>query len=278
LEQLVKLAGAYEDCGNYRRAVALIKKAHDMATAVLGKNYRLSGSFCVDSHLERMARLYMKCGDMDQWVETAHLRYQRLCEQGEENLVVIHSALRGLVDAYEKTGRLQDAANLLEHGCALQVKRDGDRFIGGSGDSKWANDSLLNDLASIYVKLKNYDRAAPLCEKLYAIRQEVYGKEHNKTLNVMSWLAYVYAEAGQNEKALPLQREVYDLRVKVSGEEARATVTAMVNLGAMYEQVGDDLNAVVCLERALQYRSKTLGADHPDTESIRQWIASIQNK
>ena len=278
LEQLTKLAEAYEGCENYQRAVALVKKAHDMATAVLGENYRLSLNFSVKSNLEWLASLYMKSGNIAKWVETAELCYRHVCEQRGEEISEIRGALIGLAHAYKKAGELQKAADLLEHGCDLQVKRDGDSFIGCIDDNKWANDSLLSDLASIYVKLRNYDRAAPLYEKLYAIRQEVYGKEDDKTLNVMAWLAYVYSEAGQIEKALPLQKEVYDLRVKISGEEAKATVTAMVNLGAMYKQAGDDHNAVVYLEQALQYRSKTLGADHPDTENIRQWIAGIQNK
>ena len=277
-EQMLKLSKTYEDCANYTKALELVKKAHDMASTVLGANYQLSVSFSVDGNLERMARLYRQCGNTEQWVKTAEIRYRHLCEQRGEDLTAIQSALQALALAYKETGRLQDAADLLEYALALQIKRDGDHFIGGSGESKWANDYLLNDLVGIYMKLKNYDRAIPLYEKLYAIRQEAYGKEHHKTLLIMGWLAYTYSEAGEIAKALPLQKEVYDLRVKVSGETATHTITALINLGATYEQAGDNPNALSCFEKVLQYRISTLGADHPDTESIRQWISYIQDK
>jgi hypothetical protein len=266
LEGLYNLAHAYERCGNYGRAVELLQKLHKLATTIMGDFYLITMSCNANSVWESLSRCYLLSGDMSKAIEAAEARYQLNDDHNGPESHNTQTALRNLALTYQKAGQLEKAAQALEKAYAVKVAKDGDGFISvRPNGTRWANDSLLEDLVSVYTKLGGNARAVRLGEKLCDVRTEIYGREHSKTLTAMTWLGYLYSQVGQDQKALEITQQVYELRVKVSGEESPATLTVLNNLAVLYGNMGEHQKALTLQQKVYESRRKVQGESHPHT-------------
>ena len=265
-DRLYDLAHAHESCKNYAQAIELLQKLHALATKVLGASYSVTINCNSDSVLESLSRCYLLSGNTDKAIEAAEARYRHNYERNGPKFHGTRSALRTLALTYRLAGKLDKAAEALEIMYADKVAQDGDSFIStGPNGTRRADDTLLEDMVSVYAKLGKNARLVQLCEKLCAVRTEIYGIAHNKTLTAMTWLGYAYREDGQHQKALEITKDVYRLRVQVSGEDAPATLTVLNNLAAVYGDVNDHQTALTLQKKLYALQKKLSGDSHPQT-------------
>jgi tetratricopeptide (TPR) repeat protein len=209
-------------------------------------------------------------------VEAAEARYEMNYKNSGAEHHSTQSALQSLALICKKAGKLEKAAEALEKAYAVKVAKDGDSFIStGPNGTRRADDTLLEDMVSVYNKLGGNARGIQLGEKLCDVRIEIYGKEHSKTLAAMTYLGYLYSQDGQDQKALEIMQQVYQLRVKVSGEEAPATLTVLNNLAVLNGNVGEHRTALTLQQKVYELRRKVQGESHPHTlQALRNLVCA----
>ena len=129
----------------------------------------------------------------------------------------------------------------------------------------------LNNLASSYSYLGDYNKACKLQNAVYNARKEILGEKHPDTLNSLNNLANSYSDLGDYNKALELKNAVYNARKEILGEKHPDTLASLNNLANSYSDLGD-YNKACKLQNAVYNASKEiLGETHPDT------LASLNN-
>lgn len=286
--ELKNLAHAHSSFGNYSFAAQLLQKAHDLAVAVMGIDYTLTCGLHTPFTLELLAKYYLKSKNTEKWVETLQLRYQFCREHRDADFHGTRSALTALANAYGKTGKLKEAAQLLEGEYARQIA------AGPSKDTlQWAQrlekdpifehrrvmlDPLLERLTTIHYSLGNYRKVISLVEELISIRLEAYGEEHDKTILALAYQACAYASINDFETALSLFQKEYTLRVKVSGETAPKSLVSLNNLLTCHLTAGNYPTAMELAQRLYTLQREINGPQHPDTVATQQRINSIRQQ
>src|SRR5205823_110327 len=77
----------------------------------------------------------------------------------------------------------------------------------------------LNNLASLYQDMGEYEKALPLYREAIAIRKKILGTEHPDYVISLNDLADLYHDMGEYKNALTLHQEALAIRKKVVGEE-----------------------------------------------------------
>src|SRR5207302_1041994 len=93
----------------------------------------------------------------------------------------------------------------------------------------------LDDLAWLYQRIGQYDKALPLYEQALVIRKKVLGEEHPDYAQILNNLAVLNCKMGQYDKAQPLQEQALAIRKKVLGEEHPDYAQSLDNLANLYD-------------------------------------------
>ena len=122
----------------------------------------------------------------------------------------------------------------------------------------------LNNLASAYGKIGEYEKSLEITEKNYEIRCRILGEEHLDTLISLNNLAYYCYTIGEYSRAIALSERAYELARKSLGEEHPTTLSCMNNLASAYGKIGKQEKALELYEKAYEIRCRILGEEHPD--------------
>ena len=123
----------------------------------------------------------------------------------------------------------------------------------------------LNNLASSYSYLGDYNKACELQNAVYNARKEILGEKHPDTLSALHNLAIFYSDLGDYNKACELQNAVYNARKEILGEKHPDTLNSLNNLASSYSYLGDYNKACKLQNAAYNARKEILGENHPDT-------------
>ena len=134
---------------------------------------------------------------------------------------------------------------------------------------------LLNNLASAYDNLGDYQKAMEISKKTYALRCKVLGEEHPDTLTTLSSMAWAYHALGNYQKALELNEKAYILRCRILGEEHPDTLTTLSNIALAYYVLGDYRKALELNKKAYGMQCKILGEEHLSTLATLNNLASV---
>ncbi|MGO5145441.1 tetratricopeptide repeat protein, partial [Catenibacterium mitsuokai] len=129
----------------------------------------------------------------------------------------------------------------------------------------------LNNLASSYSYLGDYNKACKLQNAAYNARKEILGENHPDTLTSLNNLAIFYSYLGDYNKACELQNAVYNIRKEILGEKHPDTLNSLNNLANSYSDLGDYNKALELKNAVYNARKEILGETHPDT------LASLNN-
>ena len=134
---------------------------------------------------------------------------------------------------------------------------------------------LLNNLAELYQKMGEYDKALPLHEKALKIREKLLGESHPNTADSYNNLANIYQYMGEYDKAFPLHKKALRIREEILGESHPDTASSYNNLANVYQDMGEYDKALPLHEKALKIREKLLGKSHPDTANSYHNLANV---
>ena len=123
----------------------------------------------------------------------------------------------------------------------------------------------LNNLASSYSYLGDYNKACELQNAAYNARKEILGEKHPDTLSALHNLAIFYSDLGDYNKACELQNAVYNARKEILGEKHPDTLNSLNNLASSYSYLGDYSKACKLQNAVYNARKEILGEKHPDT-------------
>jgi CHAT domain-containing protein/tetratricopeptide (TPR) repeat protein len=98
-----------------------------------------------------------------------------------------------------------------------------------------------------------------------AIREKVFGPDHETTATSLNSLASLYQAMGEYGRAVPLAERSLAIKYKTLGPDHVETAVTLNNLGLLYQTLGQNQKALVLLEQAAAIRERNLGARHVDT-------------
>jgi len=125
--------------------------------------------------------------------------------------------------------------------------------------------SALNDLASYYSSLGDYNKAFELQNIVSNARIEIQGENHLDTLTSLSNLANYYFYLGNYNKAFELQNTVYNARKEIQGANHPDTLTTLNNLASSYSSLGDYNKAFELQNKVYKAQREILGENNPLT-------------
>lgn len=123
----------------------------------------------------------------------------------------------------------------------------------------------MNNLASSYSSLGDYNKAFELQNKVYKAQREILGENNPLTLISLINLASSYSNLRDYNKALEIGNAVYALSKEVLGEDNPNTVAALDNLAHVHSCLEDYDTALEMRNAIYNTRKEKLGANHPDT-------------
>jgi tetratricopeptide (TPR) repeat protein len=118
--------------------------------------------------------------------------------------------------------------------------------------------SFLRDDGKITDSLKLLTRSSEIYD-------ELFGGEHEFTLNARLNLASAYWAQGKMVDAVEMEEEVLEKSRRILGEEHPDTLTTMNNLAQTYKDQGKIAEAARLQEEVLEKRRRILGEEHPHT-------------
>jgi len=113
-----------------------------------------------------------------------------------------------------------------------------------------------------YWRAGDYDKALPLAERSFEIREKILGPDTRDTGLALFLVANVYSDKPDYQKAEPLYLKSLAILQKALGEDHILTSLVLNNLGLMYKDMGLYPKAESTLKRALAIREKNLDANH----------------
>ena len=256
-DQCMNYGWVFRENGNSYRAGALLKRAVEMRTRILGEEH--------PDTLTSMNNLAYTYSDQGKWEEAKKLQVQDLeiakRVLGEEHPDTLTS-MSNLASTYSDQGKWEEAEKL-----GVQVLEIAKRVLGEEHPDTLTS---MSNLASTYSDQGKWEEAEKLGVQVLEIQKRVLREEHPDTLTSMNNLACTYSDQGQWVEAEKLQVQVLEVRKRVLGEEHPNTLRSMKNLAYTYHDLGRRDEAIEMMTNVVHLRTNKLGADHPHT------IASVE--
>lgn len=177
---------------------------------------------------------------------------------------------QSLVNQYGELAKSDDAEQALKVATQAMMLAE----FEPSRDEKQLAISLYI-LADAHAKLRNWEKALPLLERLLAVSEKISGSEHPDNVLALNGLAMIHTELAQNEKAIPLLQRALFITEQSRGPEHPETARSLNNLANIYGEVGWYEQALPLLQKALVIAEKTNGPEHSDTAWVVGNLGSL---
>jgi tetratricopeptide (TPR) repeat protein len=138
----------------------------------------------------------------------------------------------------------------------------------------------MNNLATIYQQLGEYEESIIHFENCVNIRTKKQGREHSQTLIAMNNLALALkAQDNLSQKALKLFEDCYHIyKRRDEGLRNFDALTAMSNLALCYLDNAEYDSARSIFTECLEYSKAIKGDRHPDTLVVMQNLGDLELK
>ncbi len=134
----------------------------------------------------------------------------------------------------------------------------------------------LNNLAAVYYKQKDYDRAEPLMRRSLSVLEEALGSRNGDVAQTKKNLAAIYYLQGNLADAEPLLQESLSILEELHGPNHAFVATVLNNLAALYQSQNRYADAEPLLARSLEIWETLLGKDHQDVIQSRELLAKLR--
>jgi len=134
---------------------------------------------------------------------------------------------------------------------------------------------LLNNLATLYRNMGEYEKALPFYLRVLEIKEKGPGLKHPSATVILSNLAELYREMGEYEKALQFfQMALYNNK-RALGPQHPDVATSLNSLATVYHNMGEYEKALQLYQRALKIKEKVLGTRHLDVAILLDNLAEL---
>ena len=174
--------------------------------------------------------------------------------------------LRTVGNAYRGIGEDQTGILFLTRSMSL--------FRNHLGPDDYLTLATMNDLATGYYFIDQFDKAVPLFKETVGLMNAALGPDHPETLIPRGTLACCYMQMGQPDTALPLFQELMTLAKAQFGSDHTVTIGVMNHLATCYDRVGRGNQALSLFEESLALAKTKFGSDHPSALVI---LANLAN-
>lgn len=134
----------------------------------------------------------------------------------------------------------------------------------------------LNNLAAVYYKQKDYDRAEPLMRRSLSVLTESLGRDNADVAQTQKNLAAIYYLQGNYADAEPLLQESLSTLERLHGPNHAYVATVLNNLAALYQTQDRYVDAEPLLSRSLGIWEGLLGPNHQDVIKSRELLAKLR--
>ncbi|HEX8738142.1 MAG TPA: tetratricopeptide repeat protein, partial [Pyrinomonadaceae bacterium] len=169
-----------------------------------------------------------------------------------------------------ETGKYVEAIGVMEKSLALQ-----ERFLGADSISVAR---LLNNLATLYDQMGDYERAEKAYQRAITIGEKTLGAENPDVAGMFLNLATMYQARGEYVLAEPIYRRSLLILEKALGTEHPVVAQTLGNLSQLYLALGDWARAESLSRRSLAIREKVLGAEHQEVVYSLIYLAAVYIK
>ncbi|HEV8242105.1 MAG TPA: serine/threonine-protein kinase [Thermoanaerobaculia bacterium] len=171
---------------------------------------------------------------------------------------------------------LELAHTLVTHGHLLQSIDEGGRALPLfrkaleirarrlGPDSPAAVASLL-DVGASELELGDPDASIAASERVLAVGERAFGKDHTMTAYALGQLAMAWAAKGDVPRSRQLYRRAIDTFTTLTGPDSHAVLIYRRGYGKLLVAAGETSAGIAELEGVLAAYERTLGPDHPRT-------------
>lgn len=132
-----------------------------------------------------------------------------------------------------------------------------------------------HELAYAIARQGRFDEALPAFWDVLRDRRRVLGDDHPQTLQTQHGLAWITAKQGRWAEAEAMYRRLLDLRQVLETDHPHVLLTQH-ELAWTIARQSRRTEAESLYRHVLERRSRTLGDDHPDTETTRWVLSELQ--
>lgn len=132
-------------------------------------------------------------------------------------------------------------------------------------DDKGFQIYINNDLAYVYAKLGEDEKASGAWAEARAVALSEFGKYDRRTLSVFRTQLKAFRELDKDDEADAVGSQLTDLCRECSGEESQEAVDFIDEAMADFAEVGMLYEAAECAKILLEICRDRYGEDHPDT-------------
>lgn len=133
---------------------------------------------------------------------------------------------------------------------------------------------LLSEGGQLQNQGKFVEARGPLAQGL-AITKKLFGDQHRKYANALSWMGRYHEAIGDLATTETLQRQTVLIWRNVFGRSHPAYAFGLNNLGMLFLRLGHYEKAEPLLRQSLAIRQKTLGIQHPDYATAVTNLAAL---
>ena len=229
---------AYDDMGDYDKALEYYGKALEIFESKLGKDHPYTATT-----YNNIALVYKNMGDYDK----ALMCFEKALEIRESKLGKDHlstaTTYNNVAGIYEAMGDYNKALDYYEKSLKIKESKLGKEHPDTA--------TTYNNLATVYEDMCCYNMALEYYVKSRRIRESKLGKEHPLTAITYNNIANVYRAIGNYDKALEYHKNAMEIRESKLGKDHPYTATTYNNIAVLYEDMGDYNKAVDYYFRAL---------------------------
>lgn len=190
------------------------------------------------------------------------------------------NCLGNLSNIYQDQGQLVTARDFILR--AIETRKKAIEINGDPAQTDQHRITLLShyrNLASIYLAMRDYDRALSITHRLYASQKELLPEGHPSRALTDESFGSVYLGMGQLNKALAHLQKYLGFCEGYYGEQSFHTGAAHRRLGDIYSEMGNYEAAITSFTRGIDISSAiTLNEDNRDLPGLYLERASAYQK
>jgi len=120
-----------------------------------------------------------------------------------------------------------------------------------------------NDLARLYEKMGDYDRALASFLIAIDIFEKISDRKDLQYRRILNSLAILYTDLGQYEKAIATYEKSLESTALTDGKDHYRYAIRLMNISSVYDEMRNHARAAELTQQALEIIKKTLGDQHP---------------
>ncbi len=253
------MAKAYQEKGQYTKAMESIQKALEIQLPILGEQHLF-----IASTYSCIGDILVDLGEFKKAIEQyrkAQVMMEKTLGRRHPNTAIIYGSI-ALAMHYDN--QQKPALRIAQK--ALQIN---DETLASNHESTLV---LYNTLGLINLALKDYQAALDYFQKDLEGTRKTHGENNTETATTYHNIGLAYCYMKDFEQSLKYYEKALAIREKTLGPSHPDTALTYCNIAIVYNLQEDYKTAAIYHNIALSIQEKSLGKDHPDTKDSEKWL------